>query len=187
MNSEGQFEAIVCEHHEALYRFAMSLTGAECDARDLTQQTFYTWARKGNQLRDLSKVKSWLFTTLHRSFLAKRRRENRFPHDDIEEAGSELPSIMPTQFDWADSTDALTAMGKVDEVYKGAVALFFLEDYSYREIARILEIPIGTVKSRIARGVTQLRAIFLSGGMNEEIGDNWDLSASLTPEPVSEL
>jgi Sigma-70 region 2 len=67
MNAIDPFEAIVCEHCEALFRFAMSLTREESEARDLTQQTFYTWATKGHQLRDISKVKTWLFTTLHRT------------------------------------------------------------------------------------------------------------------------
>jgi hypothetical protein len=56
MNSADQFEAIVRERYKPLFRFAMSLTRFESDARDLTQQTFYVWATKGHQLRDISKV-----------------------------------------------------------------------------------------------------------------------------------
>jgi RNA polymerase sigma-70 factor (ECF subfamily) len=63
----NEFELLVSQFYEPLYRFAFSLTGTEADACDLTQQTFYIWATKGHQLRDRSKVKSWLFTTLHRS------------------------------------------------------------------------------------------------------------------------
>src|SRR2546430_2180512 len=62
MNAADPFEAIVNEHYEPLYRFAMSLTRAESDAGDLTQHTFYIWATKGHQLRDRTKVKTWLFT-----------------------------------------------------------------------------------------------------------------------------
>src|SRR5207342_1124080 len=72
MNSTDQFEMIVGEHYEPLFRFALSLTRSESDARDLTQQTFYVWATKGHQLREISKVKAWLFTTLHRVFLNAR-------------------------------------------------------------------------------------------------------------------
>src|SRR4051794_7033509 len=85
MNSADQFEAIVSQFYEPLFRFAMSLTRAEPDAQDLTQQTFYVWAKKGYQLRDLSKVKTWLFTTLHRAFLVTRRRQIKFPHHNVEE------------------------------------------------------------------------------------------------------
>src|SRR5712671_2712561 len=69
----NDFEQIVAQHYEPLYRFAFSLTRAEADACDLTQQTFYLWATKGHQLRDPSKVKSWLFTILHREFLRVRK------------------------------------------------------------------------------------------------------------------
>src|SRR5216683_5020849 len=90
------FEQIVSEHYEPLYRFALSLTHAEADACDLTQQTFYVWATKGHQLRDRSKVKTWLFTTLHRAFLESRRRQTRFPHQSLDEiALDELPATSP--------------------------------------------------------------------------------------------
>src|SRR5437867_10409747 len=95
MSSDEQFEAIVCEHYEGLFRFAISLTREESDARDLTQQTFYVWAKKGHQLRDISKVKTWLFTTLHRAFLETRRRRSRFPHYDLEAVSEQLPTFLP--------------------------------------------------------------------------------------------
>src|SRR5277367_753801 len=72
------FETLVTTYYELLYRFAVSLTRSEEDACDLVQQTFYKWATKGHQLRDASKVKSWLFTTLHRAFLELRRNQTRF-------------------------------------------------------------------------------------------------------------
>ena len=168
MNGNDQFEAVVSEHYERLFRFAMSLTRAEADAQDLTQQTFYVWAMKGHQLRDSSKVKTWLYTTLHRTFLNSRRRQARFPQQELEEAPEELPSISPNIVDQLDSAQVLTALAKVDEVYQAAVALFYLEDLSYKEIAAVLEVEIGTVKSRIARGLGQLRTIFLSERHGDE-------------------
>jgi RNA polymerase sigma-70 factor (ECF subfamily) len=139
----------------------MSLTRTESDACDLVQQTFLTWATKGHQLQDLSKVKSWLFTTLHRCFLESRRRFTRFPHLEITEAEAELPSVEPDQVNHLDAQDALHLLSQVDEQFQAAVALFYLEDYSYNEIADILEVPLGTVKSRIARGLAQLRELVL--------------------------
>ena len=159
MNSTDPFETIVREHYEALHRFAMSLTRSESDARDLTQQTFYIWATKGHQLRDVSKVKTWLFTTLHRTFLRGRRRQIRFPQQELDEAIDQLPDIAPTAFDQADCSQVLAALAELDEIHQAAVALFYLEDCPYKEIAEILDIPIGTVKSRIARGLAQLREI----------------------------
>ena len=162
MNSTEQFEALVNEHYQPLFRFAMSLTHAESDALDLTQHTFYTWAAKGHQLRDGAKVKTWLYTTLHRAFLQARRRHVRFPHHDLDEVSQQLPTQQADFIERADCVEVLPALTKVDEVFRAAVALYYLEDCSYKEIAAILEVPIGTVKSRIARGLAQLREILLS-------------------------
>ena len=159
MNSTDQFETIVCDHYKPLFRFAISLTRSESEAWDLTQQTFYVWANKGHQLRDSAKVKAWLFTTLHRAFLATQRRLARFPHDDLEEVSEQLPTFTPVLADQVDSSQVLSALARVDHVYQAAVALFYLDDCSYREIAEILAVPVGTVKSRIARGIMQLRGI----------------------------
>lgn len=63
MQGRLDFQTLVDQFYGPLYRFAMSLTRAEADAADLVQETFLTWATKGHQLQDLSKVKSWLFTT----------------------------------------------------------------------------------------------------------------------------
>ena len=155
------FQSLVDLHYGPLYRFAMSLTRAESDASDLVQQTFLTWATKGHQLRDLSKVKSWLYTTLHRAFLESRRRSTRFPHLEISEAEAELPNVEPDLVSRLDAQEVLHLLSRVDEQFQAAVALFYLEDYSYNEIAGILEIPLGTVKSRIARGLAQLKELVL--------------------------
>ena len=162
MNSTEQFETIVCEHYESLFRFAMSLTRSESDAQDLTQQTFYVWATKSHQLRDASKVKAWLYTTLHRAFRATQRRQLRFRHYDLEEVSMQLPHVSPDFAERLDSSQVVSALDKVDEVYQAAVALCYLEDRSYKDIAAILEVTIGTVKSRISRGLAQLRVILLS-------------------------
>jgi len=108
MHVTEPFEAIVSDHYEPLYRFALSLTHAEADAQDLTQQAFYVWAAKGHQLRDRSKVKSWLFTTLHRAFLVGRLRNNRFTHFDLEEASEQLPpaALPPNHLDSAHAVSA---------------------------------------------------------------------------------
>ena len=156
------FQSLVDLHYAALYRFAMSMTRTESDACDLVQQTFLTWAAKGHQLQDTSKVKSWLFTTLHRYFLASRRRSTRFPHLEITGVEAELPNVEPDQVRHLNAQDALHMLSQVDKQFQAAVALFYLEDHSYNEIASILEVPLGTVKSRIARGLAQLRELVLN-------------------------
>ena len=66
---ELDLEAVVGRFYASLYRFALSLTKNEAEAGDLTQQTFFILAQRSHQIRDTSKVKCWLFTTLRREFL----------------------------------------------------------------------------------------------------------------------
>ncbi|HUA36956.1 MAG TPA: RNA polymerase sigma factor [Candidatus Sulfopaludibacter sp.] len=153
------FESLVASHYQSLYQFAFSLTRDEADACDLTQQTFYIWAAKGHQLRDESKVKTWLFTTLHREFLGARRKQVRFPHVELEQAAAELPAVSPAPFNRLDTSQVLAALAHLDEIYRAPVSLFYLQDYSYLEIAEILGVPIGTVKSRLARGLDHLHRL----------------------------
>lgn len=163
-----EFESLVALYYRSLYQFAFSLTRREAEACDLTQQTFYIWATKGQQLRDASKVKTWLFTTLHREFLGTRRRQTRFPHFELSQVEAELPTVSPARVNQLDSSQVLQALAQVDDVYQGPVALFYLEDCSYKEIAEILQAPIGTVKSRIARGIAQLhKSLADSGSTNQ--------------------
>ncbi len=161
--SRPEFEEVVERYYRPLFQFALSLTGSEPDACDLTQHTFQTWQLKGDQLRDPAKLRSWLFTTLHRAFLQTKRRETRFPHYELDEVNSELPWVLPHEHSRLDSADALVAMEKLDAAFRAPLALFYLEDCPYKEIALILDVPLGTVKSRIARGIAQLKEL-LTGG-----------------------
>ncbi|HEV2246307.1 MAG TPA: RNA polymerase sigma factor [Terriglobia bacterium] len=153
------FEDIVDRYYRPLYQFALSLTHCPADACDLAQQTFLTWSTKGNQLRDASKVRSWLFTTLHRAFLQTKRHQTRFPHYGLDEVDLELPELPPLTDARLDALEVLDALQQIDEVFRAPVALFYLQDCPYKEIAQILDIPLGTVKSRIARGISHLQAV----------------------------
>lgn len=157
MADNVEFESVVARFYAPLYQFAFSLTRAEADACDLTQQTFSIWAAKGHQLRDTTKVKTWLFTALHREFLKSRRRQTHFPHIELDAAEAELPAVLPAEISRLDTAQVLDALAKVDEIFQAPVALFYLQDHSYNEIAEILEVPIGTVKSRLARGLGHLQ------------------------------
>ena len=161
MSADSGFESLVSSYYGPLYQFAFSLTRSEADACDLTQQTFYIWATKGHQLRDGSKVKTWLFTTLHREFLNMRRKIVRFPHHELSELDHELPSVSPTMVDALDSAKVVDLLKRVAEPYQASLALFYMEDYSYKEIAEILDVPLGTVQSRISRGMAQLQQFIL--------------------------
>jgi RNA polymerase sigma-70 factor (ECF subfamily) len=162
------FESLVGRYYRPLYQFAFSLTHNETESCDLTQQTFYVWATKGHQLRDVTKVKTWLFTTLHHEFLKGRRRQTRFPHLELEQMNHELPTISPATADQLDADTVVETLGRVDELYRAPLALFYLEEHTYKEIAEILEVPIGTVQSRISRGKAQLQHAL----MNEPAREN---------------
>ena len=162
--AEGMdFESLVAGYYEPLYQFAYSLARNEADACDLTQQTFCIWATKGHQLRDTSKVKTWLFTTLHREFLGTRRRQTRFPHIELEFAAAELPVVSPATVNRLDAGQVLDSLARLDEIYQAPVALFYLQDCSYNEIAEILGVPLGTVKSRLTRGLGRLHQLLTDG------------------------
>jgi RNA polymerase sigma-70 factor (ECF subfamily) len=153
------FENLVERFYAPLYQFALSLTHAEADACDLTQQTFTIWAAKGDQLRDASRVKSWLFTILHREFIASRRRQARFAHLEMDDVEPEFPAVSPAAENGLDADAVLATLAQVDELYQAPVAMFYLRDFSYLEIATALQIPLGTVKSRLARGIRQLQQL----------------------------
>ena len=154
------FTQLVDANYASLYRFALSLAKSQADACDLTQQTFFIWATKGQALRDATKAKSWLFTTLYREFLRGRRREARatalddLPPDEVDPPAPEVDFVAAL-----DAQTVVAALQEVDEVFRAPLTLFYLEELSYQEIAVALEIPVGTVMSRLSRGKTQLRAL----------------------------
>jgi RNA polymerase sigma-70 factor (ECF subfamily) len=156
MSADPEFEQLVNRYYRDLYRFGFSLTGNEADACDLTQETFYVWANKGHQLRDPARVKAWLFTTLHRQFLQTRRHKTRFKDEPIDEASPQLPAIAADCVNRIDARTLVIFLKQLDETYRAPLALYYLEDLSYDEIAETLAVPLGTVQSRIARAKIKL-------------------------------
>lgn len=152
-----EFEELVNQYYQALYRFGISLAKSPDRAADLVQQTFVIWAQKGHQLKDRSKAKTWLFTTLYREFLGSARRSHRHPETELTEAEHELPHAEVDSGRRLDGQRAVILLGELEEVFRAPLTLFYLQQHSYKEIAEILDIPIGTVMSRISRGKDQLR------------------------------
>jgi RNA polymerase sigma-70 factor (ECF subfamily) len=154
---ELDYEQIVALHHESLYRFAFSLAGNPDDAAELTQEAYVRLLNKSWQLRDQGRVKSWLCTTLYRIFLGWKRRESRFPHIEVLSAEEELPPLTPEIADQLDGEVAMDAALELEERFRVPLVLHYLQCLSYREIAEVLNIPIGTVMSRLSRGKDLLR------------------------------
>lgn len=145
------------QFYEALYKFAFSLAGNESDAADLTQDTYRVLLTKGDAICDSRKVKSWLFTTLYRQFLGRRRHATRFPETPVESAEWELPTITSSHADDLDGSIVVAALQQLDEKYRAPLTLFYLEELSYKEMAGVLDLPIGTIMSRLSRGKEILR------------------------------
>ena len=162
------FEHLVDAQYAGLYRFAYSLAKNEMQAADLTQQAFYRWAAKSHELRDASKAKTWLFTTLYREFLGGQRHETRFPKvglEDVPEQAAPAPSVHEA----IDAAAAVEALQTLEEKHRAPLTLFYLKQFSYAEIAEVLDVPVGTVMSRLSRGKEFLRQK-LSDRRNETDG-----------------
>jgi RNA polymerase sigma-70 factor (ECF subfamily) len=167
--NEVDYEQAVSSWYEPLYAFAYSLAGNQDDACELTQETFARLLTKGRQLRDSSKVKSWLFSTLYRVFLGWKSRERRLPHLEISSVDHELPPIAAEEVDVMERDAVREALLKLDERYRVTLMLYYMEEHSYEEIAGLLEIPIGTVMSRLSRAKALMRQ-FLAAGVKRDPG-----------------
>ena len=155
------FDALVETYYGPLYRFGLALSRCEHEAVDLTQHTFYTWACKGHQLRNVEKVKVWLFSVLRHEFLKRKRHEARFVQSEssIESACAVEAEETNPMIKGLDGSAAQNALLSLDDLHREPLALFYLQQHSYQQISQILDIPIGTVMSRISRGKMKLRKV----------------------------
>ncbi len=148
-------EALACL--DALYGTALRLTANPADAEDLVQDTYLKALRAEAQFTPGTNLKAWLFTILHNTFLNRRRRAVREPvalePDEIERVASgavETPETLLLRGTL--DADLQAALDALPHAFREAVWLRDVEEFSYADIAKILEIPIGTVMSRISRG-----------------------------------
>jgi RNA polymerase sigma-70 factor, ECF subfamily len=158
LTREERFEAEALPHLRALYGTAYRMTRNAHDAEDLVQETCLRALRAFDRYQPGTNIRAWLFTILHRARTDGFRRQGRSPQT-VELTG-EGPSVPPTAQEALASggEEIVRAMEALPEVFRTAVVLRDLEDFTYDEIARILEVPVGTVMSRIHRGRSLLRA-----------------------------
>ena len=159
LTSEVDFTSVVEQFHCPLFRFAVSLVRSESDAADLVQQTFLKLAQNLHQIRDFSQIKCWLFTTLRREFLRTVRRRKKHLETEFIPDIHDPPTREPEPWRSLDTRIVLDALVQIDVKYRTSVELFYLSEFSYKEIAETLKIPIGTVMSRLSRGKEQLKSI----------------------------
>jgi len=170
---QGHLKSVVNEWYDPLYRFAWSLCRDENNALDLTQNAFFKLTKNAPSLRDPAKAKSWLFSTLHRDFVDQYRHKRRFPSQSIESISEPQSASGASAQMRIDAQALMRALDELDEKFRAPLSLYYLEHFSYREISAILDIPMGTVMSRLRRGKDRLRASLTSGSRetdrNEEV------------------
>lgn len=125
------------------------------DAEDAVQETFLRAYRGFHRYVPGTNLRAWLYTILHRVVADAYRRRARSPR--LEELRGDGPALAPVQAQLSASHDLERALCELPDVFRSAVVLRDIEELSYEEIARALEIPIGTVMSRIHRGRALLR------------------------------
>lgn len=157
MTREERFEAEALPHLRSLYGTAYRMTHNAHDAEDLVQETYLRAYRAFDRYQPGTNIRAWLFTILHRARTDSFRKSSRSPQT-VELADME-PAVPPPQDALASGGEDLArAVAALPEVFRVAVVLRDVEDLSYQEIARALEVPVGTVMSRIHRGRSLLRA-----------------------------
>ncbi|HKC48866.1 MAG TPA: sigma-70 family RNA polymerase sigma factor [Gemmatimonadales bacterium] len=160
------FEREALVHLDALYRVALRLTGNASDAEDLVQETMLRAYRSWDRYTPGTNAKGWLLTILRHLFINEYRRRSRHPEtvdvDTIEpfalfqEVQEEDPQ--GAFFDKIVDDEVLRAVDQLPEAFREAVTLSDVEGLSYEEVAKVLDVPVGTVKSRLYRGRRLLQA-----------------------------
>jgi RNA polymerase sigma-70 factor (ECF subfamily) len=151
-----RIDDLVTDHYESVYRFAYRLSGAAAEAEDLTQETFCQAQLKLAQLRDVAAARGWLFTIVRNGYLHRlrsRKMAKTVSLDDsaepIERWDADPVLIEPEKLQ--------EALSDLPEAFRTPLVLYFFEEFSYRQIAEQMEVPVGTVMSRLARAKSYLR------------------------------
>ena len=169
----GWFEAkpdldrLVKDHYQTLYRFAFRLCGRSGEAEDLTQETFCQAQLKLHQLRDAAAARGWLFSILRNAYLHRLRSVKGIRLVSLDEIG-EVPERTDFDLPEVDAVQLQQALDQLPEAFRTPLVLYFFEDFSYREIAEQMEVPVGTVMSRLARAKEHLRNRLLGLALTAE-------------------
>jgi RNA polymerase sigma-70 factor (ECF subfamily) len=166
MDYTQQFEQLTVPYLNTIYRTAYYLTHSTAEAEDLTQETYLKAYRAFDNLRGQN-VKAWLFAIVRNTYLDRYRRQQRGPVILDIEALETSSNHRDQAATWVDSAEELLLAGIPDEVVHRALSglseewrliilLADVEDFSYQEIADIVQVPLGTVMSRLHRGRKRL-------------------------------
>lgn len=153
-------QRLVADHHQAVYRYAYRLAGSVQDAEDLAQQVFLVAQERLEQLRKPEAARGWLFTILRNLFLKMAQQ----PQATVAASVGLNLDCLPAkegELELVDGPTLQEALNQLPPEFRLVLTMFYFEDCSYREIAEQLDMPIGTVMSRLARAKGQLRAKLL--------------------------
>jgi RNA polymerase sigma-70 factor (ECF subfamily) len=152
------FDSEALAYVDSLYGTALRLTRNEADAQDLVQDTYVKAFRNSKQFKAGTNLKAWLFTILHNTFRNRRRDNGRDPVDvdseRVELSAPADPAASPEEqlMRATVGPDLQSALDALPEAFREAVWLRDVEEFPYAEIAEMLNVPVGTVMSRISRG-----------------------------------
>ena len=151
-----RFEREALPQMKSLYATACRVTRNAADAEDLVQETYLRAFRAFASYAPDTNIRGWLYTILYRTRTDQLRKAGRSPR--TVELVDDGPAVIPPQAALAAGQEDVTrALDQLPEVFRTAIVLRDMQDFTYEEMATILEIPIGTVMSRIYRGRAQMR------------------------------
>ncbi|MHA7834102.1 MAG: RNA polymerase sigma factor [Algiphilus sp.] len=159
MASREEFDWLLAAEIPHLRRYARTLAAHPAEADDLVQDCLERAMRKWRLWRGTARLRSWLFRMLHRLYL-NRRRDGRhhdaaMPLDTVVDPG-QAGNAGPAQLEVRDTVRRLQTLPVAQ---REAIVLLAIDDLSYEEAAWVLDIPVGTLRSRLSRGREQLRAV----------------------------
>ena len=159
------FEAEAMPHVDRLFRHAMWLTGNRAEAEDLVQETLVQALQSFHRFAPGTNCRAWLVTILQHVRSNRRRKQGRVVIDSsLEERLANVVPFVPPIPDGITDEDMLLAMREIPEHHQEVILLCDVEEMTYKEIAGALEIPIGTVMSRLHRGRELLRTALARRG-----------------------
>ena len=163
----ADYEREILPHMNDVYRFALSLTGNVADAEDVTQDTFLRAWRSWHTYQPGSEPRRWLFTIARNVVRQRAGRPQHVELDAIEGDSETIAAVLQhsdlMQDDGARAEAILVvesideAISQLPEPFRSAVVLVDVEDQSYQDAAEILDVPVGTVRSRLFRGRRMLQ------------------------------
>ncbi len=167
----NQFNDVALSHFNSLYGFALSITGAKQDAEDLVQETYLRACRKFDQFEFGTSCKAWMFRIMRNIAIDQIRHKDPLSDSRNENYNDELAGLNIETGALTCTIDIKKAFNRLPSKYRIVVLLKDIEGFTYREIAEILNFPIGTVMSRLYRGRNALKSL-LSAKKPRKIGKN---------------